>query len=123
MQKWLSMIADVNDGQVAEAVKDDDELSRICLEVNRMRQDKEVQSVLIKEKYDRMMLLSYGDDREAEGEKKGLKEGEKKGEAKGINEFAKVAAKLIALGRSDEVVRASEDAAYMADLCKEFGIA
>ena len=115
MQKWLSMIADVNDGQVAEAVKDDDELSRICLEVNRRRQDKEVQSVLIKEKYDRMMLLSYGDDREAEGEKKG--------EAKGINEFAKVAAKLIALGRSDEVVRASEDAAYMADLCKEFGIA
>ncbi len=57
-----------------------------------------------------MMLLSYGDDREAEGE------------AKGIDEFAKVAAKLITLGRSDEVVRASEDAALMADLCREFGI-
>ena len=39
MQKWLSMIADVNDGQVAEAVKDEDKLRRVCLEANLMGQD------------------------------------------------------------------------------------
>ncbi len=101
----------MNDGQVAEAVKDEDKLSRVCLEANLMGQDREVRCVLNKELYDRMMLLSYGDDCKAEGKEEGM------------NEFAKVAAKLITLGRSDEVVRASEDAAYMADLCREFGIA
>ena len=67
LQLWLAMIADVNDGKVSEAVEKDDELKKIRAEALNMAQDKEVQNMLIKEKYDRMDILTYGNDQRREG--------------------------------------------------------
>ena len=44
-----------------------------------MAQEKEVQNMLMQEKYDQMDWQSYGDAREEEGMEKGLKEGLKEG--------------------------------------------
>ena len=67
LQLWLAMIADVNDGKVSEAVEKDDELKKIRAEALNMAQDKEVQNMMIKEKYDRMDILTYGNDQRREG--------------------------------------------------------
>lgn len=67
LQLWLSMIADVNDGKVSEAAERDGELAKMRIEARNMAQDKEVQNMLIQEKYDRMDWLTYGNDREARG--------------------------------------------------------
>ena len=67
LQTWLSMIADVNDGQVTEAAKGDDTLEAIRKETHNMAQDKEVQNMLIQERYDRMDWLTYGKEKRDEG--------------------------------------------------------
>ena len=67
LQRWLAMIADINDLSVAEAVKTDEELLKIRAEVHSMAQDKEVQNMIIQERYDRMDVLTYGSEREAAG--------------------------------------------------------
>ena len=71
LQRWLAMIADINDLSVAEAVKTDEELLKIRAEVHSMAQDKEVQNMIIQERYDRMDVLTYGSEREAAGEERG----------------------------------------------------
>ena len=55
--------------------KEDKELGQIRIEAGKMAQEKEVQNMLIQEKYDQMDWQSYGDAREEEGMEKGLKEG------------------------------------------------
>lgn len=71
LQLWLSMIADVNDETVSEAAQKDDVLRKIREEAFNMAQDKEVQNMLVKERYDRMDILTYGNDRERKGLSKG----------------------------------------------------
>ena len=71
LQLWLSMIADVNDEKVTIEAERDEELRRIRTEALNMAQDREVQDMLIQERYDRMDWLTYGNEREARGEVKG----------------------------------------------------
>ena len=78
LQKWLAMIADVNDPVVAEAAADDEALARIRTEIRSMAQDKEVQNMLTQEMFERMDWASYGEEREEEGMQKGIEEGENK---------------------------------------------
>ena len=72
LQLWLSMIADVNDKSVTEAAEADQELQNIRAEIHGMAQDKEVQNMIIQERYDRMDWLTYGDEQRQEGEKIGM---------------------------------------------------
>ena len=78
LQKWLPMIADVNDPVIAESATDDEILARIRTEIRSMAQDEEVQNMLTQEMFERMDWASYGEEREEEGMQKGIEEGENK---------------------------------------------
>ena len=79
LQLWLSMFADVNDDMVKVAAEKDEILMKIRQEALDMAQDKEVQSMLIQEKYDRMDWLTYGNEQRKQGREEGLTEGEIRG--------------------------------------------
>ena len=67
LQIMLSMIANADDERVVAAIKDDEMLVGMRDEAYLMGQDKEVQFMLTKEKYDQMDWLSYGNEREEKG--------------------------------------------------------
>ncbi len=75
LQTWLSMIAAPNDAQVSAAASLDADLLQIRREARNMVQNKEVQNMLIQERYERMDWLSYGEQNKAEGIAKGRAEG------------------------------------------------
>lgn len=114
LQLWLSMIADVNDEKVAAEAERNEELKSMRDEALNMVQNKEVQNMLIQEKYDRMDWLTYGNEQRREG----IAEGEEIGE----NRLAALIEKLFSLGRMDDARRALKDASYRADLFQEFHI-
>lgn len=132
------MIADVNDEKVAAAAAKDETLSQIRTEIYNMAQKKEVQGMLIREKYERMNWESYGNDREAEGEERGRAEGRKEGRAEGRkegraegrkegrtegeNKLGSLVSKLLSSGRTEDAMKASNDAQYREKLYIEFGI-
>lgn len=58
-----------------------------------------------------------------QGKAEGKAEGRAEGRAEGEASYAQLAAKLVAAGRSDDLVKAAEDDAYRANLLKEFAIA
>ena len=64
---------------------------------------------------------------EAEGLRKGLEQGEAEGLRKGLEQgearFAELAAKLVSLGRAEELARAASDPTLKEALYAEFGIA
>ena len=138
LQKWLAMIADVNDEKVRSTAAEDETLSAIQVEIRNMSQDKEVQAMLIQEQFDLMDWTSYGEEREekgrAEGEAKGRAEGEAIGRAEGRaegeaigraegeNRLAKLISKLLAAGRNDDIERVTKDPQYRRKLYEEFGI-
>ena len=76
LQKWLAAIADVNDEKVR--AEKDEILKKIRSEIHAMTQEKEVQNMLLQEKYDKMDRLSYGAQREREGKREGKREGDRK---------------------------------------------
>ena len=84
LQRWLAMIADANDTNVSDAIAADEELKQIRAEVFNMAQDKEVQNMLLQEKFERMDWVSYGNDRERDGKEEGIKEGKREGEIVGV---------------------------------------
>ena len=118
LQKWLAMIADVNDAVIAESTADDETLTRIRTEIRNMAQDKEVQNMLTQELFERMDWESYGEEREEEG----LKQGRAEGMAKGENKLADLFKKLLSAGRVEDAKRASCDPIYRKRLYKELGI-
>ena len=67
LQLWLAMIADVNDGKVSREAEKDAQLRSIRLEAAGMGQEREVQNMLIQEKYDRMDWMTYGNEQRREG--------------------------------------------------------
>ena len=71
LQRWLAMIADANDAKVSDAIATDEELKQIRTEVFNMAQDKEVQNMLLQEKFERMDWVSYGNEKEREGKIEG----------------------------------------------------
>ena len=75
LQTWLAMIADPNDAQVSAAAILNSDLLQIRREARNMVQDKEVQHMLIQERYERMDWLSYGEQNKAEGIAVGRTEG------------------------------------------------
>ena len=75
LQTWLSMIAAPNDAQVSAAAILDADPLQIRREAPNMVQNKEVQNMLIQERYERMDWLSYGEQNKAEGIAKGRAEG------------------------------------------------
>ena len=111
-----------------------------------MEQDKEVQNVIIQERYDRMDWLSYGNQREKKGEERGISIGEERGisigEERGISigeergitigekrgitigegRFANLVKKLSSAGRSADIEKAAKDVDYRSQLYREFGI-
>ncbi|MBR2288582.1 MAG: PD-(D/E)XK nuclease family transposase [Clostridia bacterium] len=138
LQLWLSMIADINDKNVNSATRTAKELQRIKVEALNMAQDKEVQTVLMQEKMERMDWASFGLEQkrtgeaigEERGEKRGIAIGEERGEkrgiaiggAKGLEKFAKLILKLQSLGRDDDAQKALSDANYRTNLLKGFGM-
>ena len=82
----------------------DDMFRDIRKEAYDMAQDKDVQMMLLQERFNRMDWESYGNTLE------------KKGEGK----LATLMDKLFSLGRTDDARRASKDAKYRAELFKEF---
>ena len=67
LQLWLAMITDVNDAIVSTAAEKNTKLLDIRAEALAMAQDKEVQNMLIQEKYDRMDWVTYGNEQKREG--------------------------------------------------------
>lgn len=118
LQLWLSMIADVNDELVSAEAEQDDELKRMKIEALNMAQDKEVQNMLIQERYDRMDWLTYGNEQRREGRAEGRIEGEKSGESK----LADLIMKLISAGRDAEVEKVASDEQYREKLFREFNM-
>ena len=104
LQKWLAMIADVNDGCTVEAAADDETLTGIRTEIRNMTQDKEVQNMLTQEMFDRMDWESYKEECEEEGMAKGIAQGMAQGMEKGENKLAELIKKLTP--GSDDFIRA-----------------
>ena len=75
---------DVNDEKVSAEAERDDELKRIRTEALTTAQDKEVQNMLIQEKYDRMDWLTYGKEQKNEGDRQRMEEDAKGMYAEGI---------------------------------------
>ena len=65
------MIADVNDEKVSAEAEQNEELQKMRTEAFEMAQEKEVQNMLIQERYDRMDWVTYGNEQRKEGEKNG----------------------------------------------------
>ena len=126
LQKWLAMIADVNDPVVAEAAADDEALARIRTEIRSMAQDKEVQNMLTQEMFERMDWASYGEEREEEGIEKGIAKGIAKGIEKGMekgeNKLADLLKKLTP-GSADFDKALNATSAERKELYKKYGIA
>jgi len=79
LQRWLAAIADVNDTLIRDAAETDDDLRAIRSEIYDMAQDKEVRTMLIQERLDRMDWVTNRN----EGREEGIAIGEKRGEVKG----------------------------------------
>ena len=122
LQKWLAMIAAVNDPVVAEAAADDETLARIRTEIRSMAQDKEVQNMLTQEMFERMDWASYGEEREEEGMQKGIEEGMQKGIEEGENKLADLLKKLTP-GSADFDKALNATSAERKELYKKYGIA
>ena len=122
LQKWLAMIADVNDDSTIEAAADDETLTGIRTEIRNMAQDKEVQNMLTQEMFDLMDRESFREECKEEGMKEGMKEGMEKGMQKGENKLADLIGRLLSAGRIEDVKRASSDPVYRRKLYEEFGI-
>ena len=122
LQKWLAMIADVNDPVVAEAAADDEALARIRTEIRSMAQDKEVQNMLTQEMFERMDWASYGEEREEEGIQKGIEEGMQKGIEEGENKLADLLKKLTP-GSADFDKALNATTAERKELYRKYGIA
>ena len=79
LQLWLSMFADVNDETVKTAAEKDEDLVKIIQEASDMALDKEVQNMLLQEKYVRMDWATQRhqawDEGRDEGRDEGLDEG------------------------------------------------
>ena len=84
LQLWLSMFADINDETVVKAAQEDSNLRKIREEAFNMAQDKEVQNMLIQEKYDRMDILTYGNDMRKTGARSQMEQDAKGMYAEGI---------------------------------------
>ena len=122
LQKWLAMIADVNDPVVAEAAADDETLARIRTEIRSMAQDKEVQNMLTQEMFERMDWASYGEEREEEGMQKGIEEGMQKGIEEGENKLDDLLKKLTP-GSADFDKALNATTAERKELYRKYGIA
>ena len=72
LQMWLAAFADVNDEKVVAGA--DEELEKMRQEAFLMGQDKEVQNMLLAEKYEKMDWVTYGNEREEKGETKRARE-------------------------------------------------
>ena len=126
LQILLAMIADINDERVTQKAKDERILQDIRMEAQQMAQDREVQNMIIQERYDRMDWLTYGAEQKALGETIGEARGKAIGEARGIikgeDKFAALISQLFALGRSADAEKAANDASFRAQLFKEFNM-
>ena len=122
LQKWLAMIADVNDPVIAETAADDETLTRIRTEIRSMAQDKEVQNMLTQEMFERMDWASYGEEREEEGMQKGIEEGMQKGIEEGENKLADLLKKLTP-GSADFDKALNATTAERKELYRKYGIA
>ena len=92
------------------------------MEAQQMAQDREVQNMIIQERYDRMDWLTYGEEQKALGEARGKAIGEARGIIKGEDKFAALISQLFALGRSADAEKAANDASFRAQLFKEFNM-
>ena len=57
-----------------------------------------------------------------QGMQQGIKEGIKQGNKQGMQKFAELTKQLLALGRTNDLSRATEDEAYRDQLLKELAI-
>ena len=74
LQAWLAAIADVNDEKVEEESGKDRELAAIRKEAHDMVQEKEVQNMVILDRYERMDWVTYGNEQKRKGAEDNLVE-------------------------------------------------
>ena len=79
------MIADVNDAKVSAEAEQNEELQKMRTEAFEMAQEKEVQNMLIQERYDRMDWVTYGNEKKDEGVRQQLERDAKGMFAKGLS--------------------------------------
>lgn len=104
LQLWLSMFADVNDEKVCEAAERDDILMKIREETFKMAQDKEVQRMLIQEKFDRMDIVSYGNDKKREGAREQMEDDAKGMYAEGLKPDAIARIQKVSVDTIEEIL-------------------
>lgn len=84
LQLWLAMIADANDAMVSAEAEQDNELKKMRIEALNMAQDKEVQNMLIQERYERMDWVTYGNEQRSTGARQQLEDDARGMYAEGI---------------------------------------
>jgi hypothetical protein len=106
LQILLSAMKDINNPAVQKKMKNDRMFSGILNEVSTLSQDKEVQIMLLAEKYAMSDIATM------------RKQDHAKGRAEGENRINSLYMHLKATGKTDELMRAIEDADYRESLMK-----
>lgn len=75
LQTWLSMIADINDEDLKESIDTNPDLKKIRKEVSYLSQDKEVQAMLLEEKFAISDWITAQSSAKEDGKKEGKEEG------------------------------------------------
>ena len=91
---------------------------RKFLEKNRA----EVTGMCLREYDEKRTMELFKNEWKEEGRQEGLDEGEKKGLQKGEKKFSSLMAKLLSMGKMDDIRRVVEDEEYREKLYREYGI-
>jgi hypothetical protein len=100
-----------------EALPEESEIRKF-LEKNRA----EVTGMCLKEYDEKRTMELFEKEWKEEGRQEGLEEGEKKGLQKGEKKFSSLMAKLLSMGKMDDIRRVVEDEEYREKLYMEYGI-
>ena len=100
-----------------EALPKDSEIRKF-LEKNRA----EVTGMCLREYDEKRTMELFKNEWKEEGRQEGLDEGEKKGLQKGEKKFSSLMAKLLSMGKMDDIRRVVEDEEYREKLYMEYGI-
>ena len=100
-----------------EALPKESEIRKF-LEKNRA----EVTGMCLREYDEKRTMELFKNEWKEEGRQEGLDEGEKKGLQKGEKKFSSLMAKLLSMGKMDDIRRVVEDEEYREKLYMEYGI-
>jgi hypothetical protein len=118
LQLMLSMLMDSNDELVVSKAREEKMFAEMLDEANKMVESREVQTMLLAEKYADADLNAVKSYERNEGRNEGRDEGRDEGEDK----LGKLIVQLVSLERYDDVKKASVDKNARKKFYNEFGI-